>query len=76
MFHIETKNIVSATSKFCNFHQIEPTHGRDAVCVSGTEPNKMCAVRYLVRTAHWILSCCPDEEMTAQMEKMCVVRMN
>ena len=38
MFHIGTKNIVSATSKFCNFHQIEPTHGRDAVCVSGTEP--------------------------------------
>ena len=38
MFHIRTINIVSATSKFCNFHQIEPTHGRDAVCVSGTEP--------------------------------------
>ena len=38
MFHIGTINIVSATSKFCNFHQIEPTHDRDAVCVSGTEP--------------------------------------
>ena len=32
MFHIGTKNIIS------NFHQIEPTHGRDAMCVSGTEP--------------------------------------
>ena len=39
MFHIGTKNIVSATSKFCNFHQIEPTQLMAGMrCVSGTEP--------------------------------------
>ena len=75
---LEQKSIVGDNIKILQLSPIwtYSTHGRDAVCVSGTEPNKMCAVRYLVRTAHWILSCCPDEEMTAQMEKMCVVRMN
>ena len=54
MFHIGTKNIVSATSKFCNFHQIEPTHDQDAVCVSLTEPHyvDIHAIRYFVKPAN------------------------
>ena len=38
MFHIRTKNIVCYNIIIFNFHQIEPTHDQDAVCVGGKEP--------------------------------------
>ena len=32
------QKIVCCNIKIFNFHQIEPTHDQDAVCVGGTEP--------------------------------------
>ena len=54
MFHIRTKNIVCYNIKIFNFHQIEPTHDQDAVCMSLTEPHyvDIHAIRYFVKPAN------------------------
>ena len=51
---LEPKKLFVATSKVCNFHQIEPTHDQDAVCVSLTEPHyvDIHAIRYFVKPAN------------------------